>query len=125
MCQIDLLNILRNREEMSRGLMWRKCIPENTGMLFVYEKPQKLSFWMKNTFIPLDLAYIGPDMCVNEIRSLEPFSLKSVKSKEASIIALEVNQGTLKKLGVDIGDRVTISKESKTLIFHNRDGRPE
>ncbi len=112
MCKINLIDILTETDDQARGLMWRERIPEDAGMLFVYNKPRQLSFWMKNTSIPLDLAYIGPDMRINEILPLEPYSYESVRSRYASIMALEVYRGTLEWLGVTVGDEVNVDAEN-------------
>ena len=108
MTKIQLLDILTEPNDQARGLMYQRQIQPNTGMLFVYDYPLFLGFWMKNTSIPLDLIFIGPDNRINEITSLEPFSLESVKSRFPSVMALEVNRGTAKKNDIEVGDVVSI-----------------
>jgi hypothetical protein len=108
MIKLHLLDILTEPKEQAKGLMRRTQIPPNTGMLFVYDRPRYLSFWMKNTSIPLDLVFIGPDNRINEITSLEPFSLESVKSRFPGVMALELDLGTAKRLGIEVGDVVAI-----------------
>jgi uncharacterized membrane protein (UPF0127 family) len=63
---------------------------------------------MKDTSIPLDLVFIGPDNRINEITSLEPFSLESVKSRFPAVMALELDLGTAERLGIEVGDVVAI-----------------
>jgi len=120
MCKINLIDILTETDNQARGLMWRESIPENSGMLFVYNKPRQLSFWMKNTSIQLDIAYIGPDLRINEILPLEPYSLVSVRSRYPSIMALEVNRGALERLGVGVGDDINIDYIESVLTFERR-----
>lgn len=108
MIKLHLLDILTEPKEQAKGLMRRTQIPPNTGMLFVYDRPRYLSFWMKNTSIPLDLVFIGPDNRINEITSLEPFSLESVKSRFPGVMALELDLGTAERLGIEVGDVVAI-----------------
>lgn len=80
-------------ESMMRGLMFRTELGANDGMLFVYPQPQKVSFWMKNTSLPLSIAYIDATGTIVEIHDLEPFNEKSVESKSDQIqYTLEMNR---------------------------------
>lgn len=80
--------------ERQRGLMFREQMDEHAGMLFVFERPQPLGFWMKNTRIPLDIAYITPDGIVREIYPMFPYNEDSVQSLRRDLsMALEMNQG--------------------------------
>jgi uncharacterized membrane protein (UPF0127 family) len=106
------VELARTPEERARGLMFRKSLPENRGMLFVYREDQHLSFWMKNTEIPLSIAFISKDGTIREIRNMEPFSLASVESKNAVRYALEVPQGNFSRLGIKPGDRFEIPPEA-------------
>ncbi|MEO0139730.1 MAG: DUF192 domain-containing protein [candidate division WOR-3 bacterium] len=92
--------------ELQRGLMYRDTLPENQGMLFIFPYPQRLSFWMKNTYIPLSIAYISSDWKILEIYDMEPLNEKPIISKNRVQYALEVNRGWFKKRGIKIGDRV-------------------
>lgn len=100
------VEIAKERDDMERGLMHRKSMPEKEGMLFVYSIEVDLSFWMKNTFIPLSVAYISSAGVIKEIHDMEPESLKSVKSGSKSRYALELNQGTFEKFGINPGDKI-------------------
>lgn len=102
------VEIARTPEERQRGLMYRKELGEDRGMLFVFEYDQKLSFWMKNTSIPLDVAYIAKDGTIKEVHQLKPFSEKSVKSAYSVRYALEVPRGTFASLGVGPGDTIEL-----------------
>lgn len=92
--------------ELQLGLMYRDTLPENRGMLFVFPYPQRLSFWMKNTYIPLSIAYISGDWKILEIYDMEPLSEKPIISKNRVQYALEVNKGWFEKRGVKIGDSI-------------------
>lgn len=97
--------------ERQTGLMNRDEMPENHGMLFLFEKEQRLSFWMKNTRIPLSIAYIDKKGKILEIYDMEPYSLESVSSKRSSIkYALEVNKGYFSELGVGVGDYIGLKE---------------
>lgn len=94
-------------EERNWGFMERKDIPDGTGMLFVFEKDQVLSFWMKNTPHPLSIAYIDSRGEITDILDMTPYSLESIRSSKSVRYALEVPQGFFAAQGVAVGDRVT------------------
>jgi uncharacterized membrane protein (UPF0127 family) len=99
------LEIARTEAERARGLMYRKSLNDGKGMLFVFEKDEILSFWMKNTLIPLSIAFIASDGRILEIRDMEPESLIPVKSSRSVRYALEVPRGWFDRAGVKPGDR--------------------
>ena len=86
--------------------MEREKIPDGTGMLFVFDRDQILSFWMKNTPHPLSIAYIDSRGKIRNIYDMTPFSLASVVSTVSVRYALEVPQGWFEKVGVKVGDTV-------------------
>jgi uncharacterized membrane protein (UPF0127 family) len=89
------------------GLMFRQQLADDAGMLFIYERPQNFSMWMKNTYIPLDMIFIGPDLRISRIeRDTEPFSTRVIEAGPPAIAVLEVNAGTANRLGLRRGDRV-------------------
>ncbi|MBN1573524.1 MAG: DUF192 domain-containing protein [Deltaproteobacteria bacterium] len=97
--------------ERSLGLMYRKNLPENKGMLFIYKRPATMNFWMKNTYVPLSIAYIDTNGYIIAIFKMEPLNEKKIYSSPAPAIwALEVNQGWFEKNGVRVGDRVKLYK---------------
>ena len=81
----------------SLGLMYRKELPFNSGMLFVFPQSKNLSFWMKDTHIPLSIAYIDENGFIKNIENMNPEDITSIKSKSPCRFALEVNQGWFKK----------------------------
>ncbi|MBQ5999750.1 MAG: DUF192 domain-containing protein [Treponema sp.] len=95
-------------EERNFGFMERKNIPDGTGMLFVFEYDQILSFWMKNTPSPLSIAYITKDGRIKDIFDMTPFSLASIQSTGYVRYALEVPQGWFLKNGIKSGDTVNL-----------------
>ncbi len=98
-------------ESRARGLMFRKELPSNRGMLFVFETDQKPSFWMKNTFVPLSIAFIAKDGTIREIYDMTPGSLRPIESTYEVRFALEVPQGAFKRAGVDVGYRIEMPQE--------------
>jgi len=94
-------------EETSRGLMYRRSLPEGTGMLFDFKIEQPLSFWMKNTYVSLDMIFIRADGRILRIaENTEPLSERLVPSGGPARAVLEVVAGTARKLGIAPGDRV-------------------
>ena len=80
--------------EMRRGLMGRKDLPPDHGMIFVFTKPTQMKFYMKNTPTPLDIGYFSPDGTLREVYPLRPFDETTVASKSLEIqFSLEMNQG--------------------------------
>jgi hypothetical protein len=93
-----------------RGLMERRSLDADAGMLFVFEDNAVRSFWMKDTVIPLSIAYIGEDLVINEIYDMQPLSTVPIPSRLPARYALEVNQGAFEDAGIRVGDRIRLSK---------------
>jgi len=100
--------IARTDGERSKGLMYRKSLPDGDGMLFIYERDEVMSFWMKNTFVPLSIAFIAYDGRIIGIKDMYPHDTNTVKSSRSVRYALEVSQGWFSRAGVQIGDVVVI-----------------
>ena len=94
--------------DRNHGFMERKNIPDGTGMLFIFEQDQILSFWMKNTPHPLSIAYIDSKGKIRNIYDMTPYSLASIVSTVSVRYALEVPQGWYKKNGITEGDTVIL-----------------
>jgi uncharacterized membrane protein (UPF0127 family) len=96
--------------ERARGLMDRTTLGENRGMLFVYPDEQRLSFWMRNTLIPLSIAFIDSQRRIIDIQDMKPLDDEppSYVSAEPAQYALEVNQGFFEERSVKVGDRVEL-----------------
>jgi len=103
--------IARTKEEQSLGLMYRNDLPDGQGMLFIYEKDQIMSFWMKNTNIPLSIAFISYDGRIIDIKNMYPHDETSVTSSRSVRFALEVPQGWFSRAGIKEGDIVVINNE--------------
>lgn len=101
-----LVEVADTPEERRQGLMNRETLAEDRGMLFVFESEDYRSFWMKNTGIPLSIAFISNDGVIMEIRDMTPYSMESVESTHRAKYALEVNQGTFERLGIDVGAEI-------------------
>ena len=97
------------------GLMFRDKLDNDHGMLFIYPQEKSLSFWMKNTKIPLSIAFINSEEIITQIDSMTPYSLRSHTSKENVKYALEMEQGWFKKNGIRVGSKVSLSPEIMSL----------
>ena len=96
------------REE---GMMFLEAqdFTEKQGMLFVFKSGEPLRFWMKNTFVPLDIAYVTPAKKIDSIYTMAAFDTTTdYSSAQACMYTIEVKDGLWKKLGVKVGDRITI-----------------
>jgi uncharacterized membrane protein (UPF0127 family) len=98
------VEVAASREEQSRGLMFREEMGADEGMIFPYDTPQGLSFWMRNTVLPLDIIFIGPDHRILNIHAnTTPYSLDSRASAGPAIGVLELNGGRTAELGFTPG----------------------
>ncbi len=105
--RVFMVEVVREETERNRGLMFRHSLPDDGGMLFDYDAPQEIEFWMKNTFIPLDIIFIDAGGHVITIAAnTTPLSLERIPSGGAVRGVLEVKGGVSAKLGIKVGDRV-------------------
>lgn len=101
------VEVMRTDEERARGLMFRRDLLPDRGMLFDFEKNDRIFMWMKNTYLPLDMVFFGKDGRVVSIaRDTEPLSERLISSGEPATTVIELNAGTASKLGIDVGDRL-------------------
>ncbi|NBD19865.1 DUF192 domain-containing protein [Aquabacterium fontiphilum] len=98
--------VARTPQEHAIGLMHRSSMPVNHGMLFVFDRPERQCFWMKNTLIPLSIAFLRDDGTVVNVAEMKAGSLDSHCSAEPVRFALEMNQGWFSRRGVKPGDRL-------------------
>jgi uncharacterized membrane protein (UPF0127 family) len=105
--QLFKVQLATEWSEQETGLMYRQQMPPNEGMLFDFHQPQAMSFWMKNTLIPLDILFIRADGTVSTIAAnAKPLSLKSIKSAEPVQAVLEINGGRAAALQIREGAKV-------------------
>lgn len=102
------VEVAKTELERNRGLMFRKNLPEGKGMLFVFDYDQKVAFWMKNTSLPLSVAYIASDGTITQILDLVPFSEEPRPSTRSVRYALEVPQGWFSSMNIKPGDVISI-----------------
>lgn len=107
------VEIASTPEERARGLMYRDSLGPKEGMLFVFPREEKAVFWMKNTPLPLSIAFIDRDGIITEIQDMEPFDTTMHISKKRVKYALEVKQGWFRERGIGPGQKVILPWESK------------
>ena len=98
------LEIADSNASRERGLMFRPSMPADHGMLFVFDHPEVLGFWMKNTHIALDIIYLDAEGRVLTIKQMKPLDEKSVSSERPAKYAIEINAGMAKTASVREGD---------------------
>jgi uncharacterized membrane protein (UPF0127 family) len=102
------VEVARTPAQHERGLMHRRSLGSREGMLFVFEADQRLAFWMKDTPVPLSIAFLSPDGRILQIEDLEPFSLKAIRSRISARFALELPRGAFAEVGAREGDVVVL-----------------
>jgi uncharacterized protein len=101
------VEVVDTPETRTLGLMHRRHLAADAGMLFAYDRPAPIGMWMKNTLIPLDMLFIDEAGVIAAIaENTEPLSLTPIRAPRPVLAVLEVNAGTTRKLGIVVGDRV-------------------
>ena len=93
-------------EQRATGLMFRQALGPNDGMLFVFEEPAQQCFWMKNTLVPLSIAFVADDGKVVNLDEMKPRTLDSHCSEKPVRYVLEMNEGWFKKRGIKAGSKL-------------------
>jgi len=99
--------VAQTPDERATGLMFRRSMGPNEGMLFAFEEPGVQCFWMKNTLLPLSAAFVQDDGTVTNIEDMKPQTLDSHCSKKPVRFVLEMNQGWFAKRGIKAGDKLS------------------
>ncbi len=101
------VELARTPEQQQQGLMFRRALPADAGMLFDFGATRPATFWMRNTLIPLDMIFISADGRIADIHERAvPLSEATIESKVPVRAVLELNGGTVERLGIKLGDRV-------------------
>jgi hypothetical protein len=111
--QVYSLEYANNFESRAQGLMHRENMCDNCGMLFNFQQTRYAGMWMKNTLIPLDVAFIRADGKITDIKAMQPHDLTTVSSSEQILFAWEMNQGWFVKNAIQVGDIVIIAESNK------------
>jgi hypothetical protein len=113
------VEIAKTGPQHQRGLMYRTAMPETSGMIFIYPRPVRGSFWMLNTLIPLSIAYVDEhgiifqitDMATCGVLSAEECTRLTYPSQQPFRYALEVNRGYFSRQGIRVGDRIELVED--------------
>ena len=109
--------------EQQKGLMYRESLNNDRGMLFLFDRPDKRGFWMKNTRIPLDIGYFDSSGQLLEIHKLFPYDETAVNSRTREVlIAVETNRGWYAANSIKVGDRIDMSSLAlalEALMYNN------
>jgi uncharacterized protein len=101
------VEVMRSGPQRERGLMFRRFLPQERGMLFDFASEQPVTMWMKNTYLPLDMIFIGrAGKVVGLAENTEPLSEKIIPSGAPAYGVLEVNAGTASRISLRVGDSV-------------------
>lgn len=104
-----LVEVMRSDLEQQRGMMYRKSLDKNNGMLFLFKKPKSAVFWMKNTYISLDMIFIKENGFIDSIyENLEPLSLEKIKSRNEIIAVLEIPGGDVKINKINMNSKIIL-----------------
>ncbi len=101
------VQLAQDFEQRQIGLMWRKEMPQNEGMLFVFEQPAVQCFWMRNTLIPLTAAFVADDGTIVNLVDMKPMNDTSHCSQKPVRFVLEMNQGWFAKRNIQAGFKLT------------------
>ena len=102
-----LVEVARTEEEKKIGLMFRKTLAKNAGMLFLYKREALRLMWMKNTFIPLDILFIDKNGVIKRVvKRTVPHSLATISSRQSVLAVLELKGGITSILNIKTGDRI-------------------
>ena len=108
-----LVEIMRSDLEHQKGMMHRESLDKNKGMLFLFKKPKNAVFWMKNTYISLDMIFIKENGFIDSIyENLEPLSLKKIKSRSEIIAVLEIPGGDVRINKINMNSKIILENLS-------------
>jgi hypothetical protein len=102
------IEVARTENQRARGLMHRQTLGKREGMLFVFDADQHLAFWMKDTTLPLSIAFLSSDGRILQIEDMEPLSQKSIRSRLSARYALELPRGAFAEAGASEGEAVVL-----------------
>jgi hypothetical protein len=104
------VEVVKRSDEMARGLMYRRSLGKDSGMLFILRREEPQSFWMKNTLIPLDMIFISRNLVIVDITTMQPCRTDpcpDYTSRQPAQYVLEVNAGYCRSHAIIIGDRIS------------------
>lgn len=116
---INLIAIAENAIDQAQGLKFIRHLEQDTGMLFKFQSPKVLSFWMQDTIVPLDIAFIDQDNTIVKTERMIPLSLRSVTSGRPCVMALEVPAGTFDIASSHVGRKIQLDLVNNRMTIHD------
>jgi len=111
------VEVAESPSQVQQGLMFRKSLAQDDGMIFKFKKPQNLKFWGVNTYLPLAIAFVSPKKEIVKISYISPHSTKCVDSIEDCNMAIEANYDFFKNNHIEIGSKIeVINEDYSTLV---------
>ena len=110
------VDIAETPSQLQRGLMYRKKLGEDDGMLFKFKRPQDLKFWGLNTYIPLAIAFVSPEKEIVKISYISPCSTSCVNSETDCNMAIEANYDFFKKNKINIGSKIEVINDDRSIL---------
>lgn len=117
MAKIKLIAIADDSFQHEQGLQYVRDMPRDSGMLFDFKRPRVLSFWMRNTYMPLDIAFIDNKGVIVKAERMVPLSLRTVSSGSPCVMALEFNAGALGERDDLVGKKMTIDRDNNEAVI--------
>lgn len=115
MAKIKLLSIASTPDAQEQGLQFVQHLSSMTGMLFRFSSPRVLNFWMRDTYVPLEIAFVDGEGKIVKTERMAPLSLRTVSSGRPCVMALEVPTGTLETAGFDVGKKIKVDEKGMTV----------
>lgn len=118
------VEIAETPRRIHQGLMFRKSMSYDSGMLFIFKYPQKLKFWGRNTYIPLDIAFVDKDLKISQISDIKALDDKEIASQQQCCMAIEANLGYFAENNIGVGSIVELRRRPYrgSVIVFNRKG---
>ena len=109
--KVITIQIADNNAQRAEGLMWRRYMPEDDGMLFIFDDQEILNFWMKNTYIPLDMVFADKSgKIVSIFPEATPLNESTISSEKPAQYVVEVNGGFCSRFGINVGDSIEFER---------------
>jgi len=112
------VEIARTKDERNKGLAFREYLQKNSGMYFIMEREEVQQFWMKDTRIPLSIAFINSENIIITIKNMRPYYTRGTSSDKPAKYAIEMDRGWFRKQGIRVDDKALL--ENATVYFYRR-----
>lgn len=115
--KVSIFRIAETPSDQQAGLQFLREMPSMSAMLFKFHSPRVLSFWMKDTYMPLDIAFVDNSGTIVKTERMIPLSHRSITSERPCVMAIELPSGTLEKVGAKAGTKVRVDWDTRSVEF--------